>query len=77
MFLHSDNDTSPVFRIYLNSGQAFCNNHLILPFEASSPPEFPPEFLRFHPMKGDIDSLNASVAAGVLAFEVVRQRLGK
>ena len=27
------------------------------------------------PMKGDIDSLNASVAAGVLAFEVVRQRL--
>lgn len=29
------------------------------------------------PMKGDIDSLNASVAAGVLAFEIVRQRLGK
>ncbi len=29
------------------------------------------------PMKGDIDSLNASVAAGVLAFEVVRQRLAK
>ena len=28
------------------------------------------------PMFGDIDSLNASVAAGVLAFEVVRQRLG-
>lgn len=28
------------------------------------------------PMKGDIDSLNASVAAGVLAFEVVRQRIG-
>lgn len=28
------------------------------------------------PMKGDIDSLNASVAAGVLAFEIVRQRLG-
>ncbi|MBP5159198.1 MAG: 23S rRNA (guanosine(2251)-2'-O)-methyltransferase RlmB [Lachnospiraceae bacterium] len=27
------------------------------------------------PMKGDIDSLNASVAAGVLAFEVVRQRI--
>ncbi len=27
------------------------------------------------PMKGDIDSLNASVAAGVLAYEVVRQRL--
>ena len=27
------------------------------------------------PMKGDIDSLNASVAAGVLAFEIVRQRL--
>ena len=26
-------------------------------------------------MKGDIDSLNASVAAGVLAFEIVRQRL--
>ena len=28
------------------------------------------------PMKGDIDSLNASVAAGVLCFEVVRQRMG-
>ena len=28
------------------------------------------------PMKGDIDSLNASVAAGVLAYEIVRQRFG-
>ncbi len=28
------------------------------------------------PMKGDIDSLNASVAMGVLAYEIVRQRLG-
>lgn len=27
------------------------------------------------PTQGDIDSLNASVAAGVLAFEVVRQRM--
>ena len=27
------------------------------------------------PMTGDIDSLNASVAAGVLAYEIVRQRL--
>ena len=27
------------------------------------------------PMKGDIDSLNASVATGVLAFEIVRQRM--
>lgn len=27
------------------------------------------------PMKGNIDSLNASVAAGVLAYEIVRQRL--
>lgn len=27
------------------------------------------------PMQGDIDSLNASVAAGVLAYEIVRQRL--
>lgn len=27
------------------------------------------------PMKGDIDSLNASVAAGVLAYEIVRRRL--
>lgn len=26
------------------------------------------------PMKGDIDSLNASVACGVLAYEIVRQR---
>lgn len=29
------------------------------------------------PMKGDIDSLNASVAAGVLAYEIVRQRMMK
>ena len=27
------------------------------------------------PMKGDIDSLNASVATGILAYEIVRQRL--
>ena len=27
------------------------------------------------PMKGDIDSLNASVATGVLAYDIVRQRL--
>lgn len=27
------------------------------------------------PMKGDIDSLNASVAAGVMAYEIVRQRM--
>ena len=26
-------------------------------------------------MKGEIDSLNASVAAGVLAYEIVRQRM--
>lgn len=29
------------------------------------------------PMKGKIDSLNASVAAGVLAYEIVRQNFGK
>ena len=29
------------------------------------------------PMKGDIDSLNASVATGVLAYEIGRQRLAK
>jgi len=29
------------------------------------------------PMQGDIDSLNASVAAGVLAYEIVRQRMKK
>ena len=28
------------------------------------------------PLKGDFDSLNASVGAGVLAYEIVRQRLG-
>ena len=27
------------------------------------------------PMKGDISSLNASVAAGVLAYEILRQRM--
>ena len=33
------------------------------------------DFTASIPMKGDIDSLNASVAAGVLAYETVRQRL--
>lgn len=33
------------------------------------------DFITSIPMKGDIDSLNASVAAGVLAFEIVRQRM--
>lgn len=32
------------------------------------------DFAAAIPMKGDIDSLNVSVAAGVLAFEIVRQR---
>ncbi len=35
------------------------------------------DFIASIPMKGNIDSLNASVAAGVLAFEIVRQRMGK
>lgn len=35
------------------------------------------DFVAFIPMKGDIDSLNASVAAGVLAYEIVRQRMTK
>lgn len=35
------------------------------------------DFVASIPMKGDIDSLNASVATGVLAFEIVRQRMGK
>lgn len=34
------------------------------------------DFVASIPMKGDIDSLNASVATGVLAYEIVRQRLG-
>ena len=33
------------------------------------------DFTAAIPMKGDIDSLNASVAAGILAYEIVRQRL--
>lgn len=32
------------------------------------------DFIASIPMKGDIDSLNASVAAGILAFEISRQR---
>ena len=35
------------------------------------------DFIAAIPMRGDIDSLNASVAAGVLAYEIVRQRLSK
>ena len=33
------------------------------------------DFIASIPMKGNIDSLNASVAAGVLAYEIVRQHL--
>lgn len=33
------------------------------------------DFTASIPMKGQIDSLNASVAAGVLAYEIVRQRM--
>ena len=33
------------------------------------------DYIASIPMKGDIDSLNASVAAGVLAYEIVLQRL--
>lgn len=32
------------------------------------------DFVASIPMKGNIDSLNASVAAGILAFEIARQR---
>ncbi|SFG22353.1 23S rRNA (guanosine2251-2'-O)-methyltransferase [Lachnospiraceae bacterium C7] len=35
------------------------------------------DYIASIPMKGDIDSLNASVAAGVLAYEIVRQRIVK
>ena len=35
------------------------------------------DFVASIPMKGEIDSLNASVAAGVLGYEIVRQRLQK
>lgn len=33
------------------------------------------DYIAAIPMKGNIDSLNASVAAGVLAYEIVRQRI--
>ena len=33
------------------------------------------DYIASIPMKADIDSLNASVAAGVLAYEIVRQRM--
>ena len=33
------------------------------------------DYVESIPMKGNIDSLNASVAAGVLAYEIVRQRM--
>ena len=35
------------------------------------------DFITSIPMRGEIDSLNASVAAGVLAYEILRQRLQK
>jgi RNA methyltransferase, trmH family, group 3 len=33
------------------------------------------DFITSIPMRGNIDSLNASVATGVLAYEIVRQRM--
>ena len=33
------------------------------------------DFIASIPMRGNIDSLNASVACGVLSFEIVRQRM--
>ncbi len=33
------------------------------------------DFVASIPMKGEIDSLNASVAAGIMAYEIVRQRM--
>ena len=35
------------------------------------------DFVAGIPMKGQINSLNASVAAGVLAYEIVRQRISQ
>ncbi|MCR5596047.1 MAG: 23S rRNA (guanosine(2251)-2'-O)-methyltransferase RlmB [Lachnospiraceae bacterium] len=35
------------------------------------------DYIASIPMKGDIDSLNASVAAGILSYEIVRQRMKK
>ena len=35
------------------------------------------DFVASIPMKGEIDSLNASVAAGILSYEIVRQRMKK
>ena len=35
------------------------------------------DFIASIPMKGNIDSLNASVAAGILSYEIVRQRMNK
>ena len=35
------------------------------------------DFIARIPMNGEIDSLNASVAAGVLGYEIVRQRMKK
>ena len=34
------------------------------------------DYIATIPTKGNIDSLNASVEAGVLAFEIVMQRMG-
>ena len=35
------------------------------------------DFVASIPMYGDIDSLNASVAMGILSYEIVRQRINK
>ena len=62
--MYRQNLTGPIGLVIGNEGKGVCRlvkEHC--------------DFISSIPMKGDIASLNASVAAGVLAYEIVRQRM--
>ena len=71
-FVCADMDGTPYYQMYLKGPMG-----LVIGNEGEGVSRLIKEtcdFVASIPMKGDIDSLNASVAAGVLAFEIARQR---
>lgn len=71
-FVCADMDGEPMYHLYLTGPIG-----LVIGNEGEGVSRLVKEkcdFVASIPMKGEIDSLNASVAAGVLAYEIVRQR---
>ena len=73
-FVCADMDGETMYKLDLKGSMG-----LVIGSEGEGVSRLVKEKCDFHasiPMKGKIDSLNASVAAGVLAYEIVRQRMG-